>query len=179
MDEQQARVERRRKYKRNYDRERNAANPEANRARVRKWREENPEKRREQARRDARRARAKDPERLLEQHRKWRERNPGAERKSKRAWAEKNQERRRGYEAKRRALKHGAIAENVDPGEVFKRDGWCCQICGAKTEGEWPEPLSPSLDHIVPLAQGGAHSYENVQLTHFICNMRKGASLAA
>lgn len=37
-----------------------------------------------------------------------------------------------------------------------------------------PHPLSPTLDHITPLAEGGEHTPENVQLAHFICNSHKG-----
>ena len=39
----------------------------------------------------------------------------------------------------------------------------------------YPHPHSATLDHIVPLAAGGAHSYANVQCAHFICNSVKGA----
>jgi 5-methylcytosine-specific restriction endonuclease McrA len=31
-----------------------------------------------------------------------------------------------------------------------------------------------SLDHIVPIARFGPHTYTNVQAAHLICNMRKG-----
>lgn len=66
---------------------------------------------------------------------------------------------------------------------LFKRDGGVCQICGKpcrlddyviangqKQCGDW----YPSIDHIVPLAKGGLHSWDNVQLAHRICNSIKG-----
>jgi 5-methylcytosine-specific restriction endonuclease McrA len=31
------------------------------------------------------------------------------------------------------------------------------------------------VDHILPLARGGPHRYENVQPSHGDCNRRKGA----
>jgi 5-methylcytosine-specific restriction endonuclease McrA len=34
------------------------------------------------------------------------------------------------------------------------------------------------LDHIVPLARGGEHSYANTQPAHPTCNRRKGAKVA-
>lgn len=37
--------------------------------------------------------------------------------------------------------------------------------------------MSVSLDHVVPLSQGGAHDPANVQLAHLTCNVRKGAQL--
>ena len=37
----------------------------------------------------------------------------------------------------------------------------------------WPDPMSASLDHIVPLSRGGTHTLDNVQLAHLACNERK------
>lgn len=39
-----------------------------------------------------------------------------------------------------------------------------------------PHLKAPSIDHIKPISKGGVHSIDNVQLTHFQCNSRKGAS---
>lgn len=83
---------------------------------------------------------------------------------------------------KRYALKHGASnAERVDYLAVFERDRWVCGICGDDVNRmlAWPDPMSPSLDHIVPLARGGAHTLENVQLAHLRCNISKGDRIAA
>jgi 5-methylcytosine-specific restriction endonuclease McrA len=33
--------------------------------------------------------------------------------------------------------------------------------------------LSGTLDHIIPLAKGGDHTYENIKLAHMICNSYK------
>lgn len=85
--------------------------------------------------------------------------------------------RRNNYHA-RRALKAGAAAgpafSNAD---VFERDGWVCGLCSEPVDRgvSYPDPLSASLDHVVPLSRGGAHSFENVQLAHLVCNVRKGA----
>lgn len=52
---------------------------------------------------------------------------------------------------------------------VAERDGWRCAICGKRvTRKTW------SLDHIVPLARGGSHTYENVTLAHLRCNIARG-----
>lgn len=40
---------------------------------------------------------------------------------------------------------------------------------------KYPESLSASLDHRVPLAKGGKHSMANCQLAHLDCNVLKGA----
>ena len=75
--------------------------------------------------------------------------------------------------AKRRALQRGADAESVNPFKVFERDGWRCQLCKVKTprskRGSYDDD-APELDHIVPLAKGGAHTYANTQCACRRCN---------
>lgn len=43
----------------------------------------------------------------------------------------------------------------------------------------WPDSGYRSIDHIIPLSRGGAHSYENCQISHLLCNIKKGASQMA
>lgn len=87
---------------------------------------------------------------------------------------------RRDAARKRRALRQAARVEDVNSQEVFERGAWACGICAEPIPRVvlWPHPLSPSLDHIVPLSLGGAHSYENTQPAHLACNMSKGARAA-
>lgn len=55
---------------------------------------------------------------------------------------------------------------------VIERDWPWCQICGGLVAlGEH------HLDHIHPYSQGGPASVENLQLTHDLCNIRKGARI--
>ena len=77
---------------------------------------------------------------------------------------------------RRRARLRGLPAERVDRLAVYERDGWCCQLCGLSVDrnAAVPQPLAPTLDHIIPIAKGGPHTYTNVQLAHFACNSRKG-----
>jgi 5-methylcytosine-specific restriction endonuclease McrA len=72
----------------------------------------------------------------------------------------------------RRARRAGVAVERVDPIAVFERDGWKCGICLRPVVKE-----EASVDHIVPIARGGEHSYANVQLAHLSCNKRKGVKL--
>lgn len=60
---------------------------------------------------------------------------------------------------------------------IYERDGWTCQLCGQPVErkAQHPEPMSATLDHIIPLKLGGSHTSENLQLAHFACNSSKGA----
>lgn len=58
--------------------------------------------------------------------------------------------------------------------EIMARDAGRCQLCGRKVAKTLPpHPLSPTLDHIVPLSRGGAHEPRNVQLAHWRCNVRR------
>ena len=48
-------------------------------------------------------------------------------------------------------------------------------ICGKKTlrEKVAPHPLSPTMDHLLPLIDGGAHTKVNVACAHFACNCKR------
>lgn len=80
----------------------------------------------------------------------------------------------------RNARLRGVGAESVNAIAVFERDGWLCQICGIDTprdkRGSYDND-APELDHIIPLAKGGAHTYANVQCSCRECNARKSDSL--
>lgn len=43
-------------------------------------------------------------------------------------------------------------------------------------ERRHPDPLCASIDHIVPLSQGGTNDLTNLQLAHLRCNLRKRAT---
>lgn len=81
----------------------------------------------------------------------------------------------RDHDHRRRALKRGATAEAVDRRAVFERDGWRCGICGESIDStlRYPDPASASVDHVLPLAAGGSHTYANVQAAHLSCNSAK------
>lgn len=80
---------------------------------------------------------------------------------------------------RRRARMHGG--RNGDPvllTALAERDHGCPR-CGQPIDLTltWPHPMSRSIDHIVPLSRGGAHSPDNTQLMHLRCNTAKGARL--
>lgn len=79
-----------------------------------------------------------------------------------------------------RARLRAAKVEPVDPFKVFDRDGWRCQICHKPTPRRLRGSLNdraPELDHIVPLAKGGEHSYRNTQCACRQCNRNKSATV--
>lgn len=64
---------------------------------------------------------------------------------------------------------------------LWLRDGGVCQICGEKVDWKLkragkngPDPMSATRDHIIPIACGGEHTWENVRLAHFKCNWERG-----
>jgi hypothetical protein len=83
--------------------------------------------------------------------------------------------RRKAAYQKRRALKRTAEAEHILFDEIKARDGNRCGLCGKRVGSKsYPHRLSASLDHILPLSEGGAHVAANVQLAHLRCNLEKG-----
>lgn len=63
--------------------------------------------------------------------------------------------------------------------EVAARCGWRCSECEEPILRSlaYPHLRSLSVDHIVPLAKGGARTINNRQALHLVCNLRKGAQL--
>lgn len=58
----------------------------------------------------------------------------------------------------------GIECDPTDYRQVINRGGWMQKICG---------PAHPSLDHVLALAKGGAHSRGNSELACLRCNSRK------
>ena len=81
----------------------------------------------------------------------------------------------------RRAVQYGVTAEEFLNIEIFDRDGWVCQLCETPIDRDlkWPDPMSVSLDHIMPITLGGHHTRANSQAAHFRCNQSKGNRVVA
>lgn len=77
-----------------------------------------------------------------------------------------------GHARRARRLRAGFV-EPVRRSVVFERANGICGICGESVcrDDKW------HIDHVVPLAKGGVHSYDNVQLAHAACNLAKHAKL--
>ena len=84
-----------------------------------------------------------------------------------------------------RARKYGCkYIPGITLKKLIERDGMKCQICGGICDwndhswSEYSGPTYPSIDHIIPMAKGGGHTWENVQVAHIICNSEKGDKVA-
>jgi hypothetical protein len=149
---------------------RNAAWRAANRDRhqvVRKaWRDANPDRQREATRAWTEANRERHLARTLA----WNRANVETQRVAIQAWRHANPAKLRLYASTRRARMMDAFVEEVHPLVVLEMDDGICGICGHDVD-----PQDFQVDHIVPLARGGEHSYGNSQVAHSSCNMRKGA----
>ena len=86
--------------------------------------------------------------------------------------------RRAGFERSeraRRARKAAVQSERYTLAEIAARDGFRCGLCRRKVDmaRKHPDPRSPSVDHIVPLALGGDDLKINVALACLRCNLSK------
>jgi len=56
-----------------------------------------------------------------------------------------------------------------------------CHICGQPIDYTltWLDPMSFVVDHVIPLAKGGADRIENAKAAHRHCNSKKRARLIA
>lgn len=102
--------------------------------------------------------------------------HPNAKYCSKRC---KNRKKQRGNSIRSRCRKYGVFYDStVKPEVVIERDIGICQICGKvcnRDDRRWGAfgPDFPTVDHIVPLAKGGTHTWGNVQCVCAICNSYK------
>lgn len=133
-----------------------------------------------------RRLYAKNPVKKLASNKRWRDKNPDKNLDSWKRWRAKNREghnaylMKRYYEKKehcraigrrlsgmRRARKRVVtIGELTDIAKVYER---CAEL------GQWFKGLV--VDHIIPLARGGAHEAKNLQIIYDFENRRKGSRL--
>lgn len=54
-----------------------------------------------------------------------------------------------------------------------------CVHCGGRIDlgRAWPDPLSLSLDHVVPRSRGGGDDLANLRPSHLHCNCSRGARM--
>lgn len=88
----------------------------------------------------------------------------------------------RGDNHRQRARRYGVTYHPVSPHAVLARDRYRCMICGAKTPKRLrgtQSPRAPEVDHRIPLAMGGSHTWDNLQCACRSCNLAKGGATAA
>lgn len=98
---------------------------------------------------------------------------------------EKQKVRKRLREVK--AKKNGKIEWNISLEKLIQRDEGICKICGRQVDTEdyyytdegyfIAGDNYPSIDHVIPLAKGGTHTWNNIQLAHRNCNSIKSDNI--
>lgn len=77
---------------------------------------------------------------------------------------EARRQARRAHEHARRRFT-GPKDRGITHEKLYQRDKGICWLCGGNVDrSEW------SIDHLVPKAHGGTHTWDNVGLAHFKCN---------
>lgn len=92
-------------------------------------------------------------------------------------------------EDKRRIKIANALVDaDITLESLYRRDNGVCALCGGLCDWDdyvWRDGNKiagnyyPSKDHIIPLAKGGEHSWDNIQLAHRICNSLKADEVSA
>ncbi|AEJ92131.1 HNH endonuclease [Mycobacterium phage Optimus] len=133
--------------------------------RNKEWAEANPEKAREVRRRSVQ----KNREQRKLYAREYRKRRPDITKAAERRWRENNPEAYRAYETRKTARRRSAYQlADFAPEQLEARwnyYGGNCWMCG--------EPAT-SIDHVKPIAKGGAHMLCNLRPACKPCNSRKG-----
>lgn len=152
---------------------------ECNAAYLREWKRRNPERKAEI---NLRWSRA-NADYFREYGRAWaaRPENQEKRRATERRWRETNADKIRTKDMRRRAAKRGPVSGDVDLKALWLQNDGRCQLCGDPIDRtlRFPDPMSASVDHIVPLSKGGTHEQSNLQWTHLVENLRKGATVPA
>lgn len=69
------------------------------------------------------------------------------------------------------------IDSSVTQNAIYDRDQGICYLCGNTTYKEYenlPMNQRATIDHIIPLSKGGAHTFDNVRIACWRCNLVKG-----
>lgn len=75
-----------------------------------------------------------------------------------------------------------AAGDKMSRADVIERYGNVCYLCGLEIDVMIDDPndrMYLHIDHIVPIARGGLHTWDNVAPTHAQCNESKGTKLLA
>lgn len=82
-----------------------------------------------------------------------------------------------------RRLDGKIIDKDISLEKLYDRDHGICYLCGGKCDwddyeerdGTWIVGKTyPTIEHVIPLCDGGKHSWSNIKLAHHACNSKKG-----
>jgi 5-methylcytosine-specific restriction endonuclease McrA len=126
----------------------------------------------ERARERAKALLARHPERAAIYDRRHYDRHVEQSRATADRYRRANMLRYREAAARRRARERATATERIDYQAIWDRDCGVCHICQL--------PVDRAVlhyDHVIPLAKGGTHTYDNIKVSHADCNIRKSAKI--
>lgn len=106
----------------------------------------------------------------------------GANKYCSKRCAERNHEQRKSRLRIDRAKENGKVDYGITLDKLITRDKNICYICNKEcNESDYTYQgknfiagnYYPSIDHVIPIAKGGTHTWGNVKLAHRICNSIK------
>lgn len=76
---------------------------------------------------------------------------------------------------RKRIARNGKVDWDISIERLLKRDGHVCYLCGEHVDTKVDTNLGtyPSIDHVIPVAKGGTHTWDNVKIAHRQCNSLK------
>lgn len=76
---------------------------------------------------------------------------------------------------RRHRLRAAGKSEHFTLREIAERDGWRCHLCRHKINPalDPQHDRAASIDHLIPVSDGGEHVRENVAIAHRDCNWRR------
>lgn len=78
----------------------------------------------------------------------------------------------------KRIPKEQIVDKDITLEALYRRDSGFCYICGCKCDWDDKDGLKvfgkyPTIEHLIPVSRGGLHSWDNVRLACFDCNVKK------
>lgn len=128
----------------------------------------------------SRKNRAENMDRHRASCKAWRKANPDKAAALGRAWNKKNRDRILGYRRVRQAKKRGSAFERgVTRPKIYARDGGICYLCWRilPKKAACTNLLQPTMEHVIPVTDGGDHTFANVRLACRHCNAAKSTKL--
>ena len=112
-----------------------------------------------------------DQEKTREWHKRRRQDNPGIDYETTRKWKQENPDKVAASKQRRRTRKAGNGGSYTgDEWKILvKSMGSCCLSCGEA--GTW---RTLTVDHVVPISEGGTNNIGNIQPLCGACNSSKG-----
>lgn len=74
------------------------------------------------------------------------------------------------------ALEYGFITKDnaIKLYNILKYGKLSCEICKKPITRNGNNRFKMSFDHIIPKSEGGRNTFENLRVTHRICNCKRG-----